>query len=397
MRKNRGAPSFSEANKLQAKGLSRKQVLVKLKLECERDQKYADGKILCSMCTTPHPLAKVAHKMFLDGNLGDPGLFPGSVQLEKEVVVSLLELMHGPRGAVGYIVSGGTEANLLAIYAARNASNAEMPEIVVPESAHFSFEKICDLLKVKLVKAKLDASYRVDIASVEQQITRRTIAIVGNVGTPELGAVDPVDALSRIAVVHGVPLHIDAAFGGLILPFLKELGYDVPEFDFGLQGVQSVTVDPHKMGMSTIPAGGILFRKSTSLECIRTQTPYLTVPDQFTFVGTRPASSAAATWAVFASQGREGFRRTVKKCIELTTFLYESLEEAGFEVLLRPTINIVAFRNANPKLLTKKLHHNGWCVSYVPRFNCVRVVLMPHSTKQHVADFLQCLRELGIN
>jgi tyrosine decarboxylase/aspartate 1-decarboxylase len=192
-----------------------------------------------------------------------------------------------------------------------------------------------------------------------------------------------------------VPLHVDAAFGGLVIPFLKDLGYTAPEFDFQLEGVQSVTVDPHKMGISTIPAGGILFRNSTSLECIKTQTPYLTEPDQCTFVGTRPAAPAAATWAVFNSLGREGYRKTVKCCMDLTTYLYEGLEDAGFEVLLRPPMNIVAFRNANPKLLADKLRQRGWYVSFVPRLNCIRVVLMPHSTKQHITDFLQCLSELA--
>jgi len=380
---------------MRAKGLNKKEILAKLKQAREQDLKYADGKILCSMCTPPHPTARVADEMFLDANLGDPGLFPGSVQLEKEAVAALSELLHAPKGGVGFIVSGGTEANLLAIYAARNAAKVTSPEIVVPESSHFSFEKICNLLKVRLVKAKLDSSYRVDPASVAQQVTKRTIAIVGNAGSAELGAVDQIDALSKIAVETGVPLHVDAAFGGLVIPFLKDLGYAVPEFDFQLEGVQSVTADPHKMGMSTIPAGGILFRSSTNLECIKTQTPYLTELDQCTFVGTRPAASAAATWAVFNSLGREGYRKTVKHCMNLTTYLYEGLEEAGFEVLLRPTMNIVAFRNANPKLLADQLRQRGWYVSFVPRLNCIRVVLMPHSTKQHIAVFLQCLIELG--
>ena len=168
----------------------------------------------------------------------------------------------------------------------------------------------------------------------------------------------------------------------------------VPDFDFQLAGVQSVTVDPHKMGMSTIPAGGIIFRDKKSLSCIKTQTPYLTEADQCTFVGTRSGASAAATWAVFESMGREGFKKTVKSCMDVTTFLYEGLEELGFEVLLRPTMNIVAFRNANSRLIVDKLKQSGWRVSFVPRLDCVRVVIMPHTTHQHIIDFLECLRKL---
>jgi tyrosine decarboxylase/aspartate 1-decarboxylase len=379
---------------MRAKGLKKKQVLAKLKEARERDLKYTDGKILCSMCTSPTSLAKKANEVFLDSNLGDPGLFPGSLQLEKEAVASLIELLHGPKSGVGYIVSGGTEANLLAMYAARNAANVESPEVIVPESAHFSFDKICDMLKLKLVKAKVDTSYTVEAASVERHITKNTVAIVGNAGSVELGTVDPINELSRIALKHGVPLHVDAAFGGLVLPFLKTLEGDVPDFDFCLKGVQSITVDPHKMGMSTIPAGGIIFRNSNGLECIKTDTPYLTEASQCTFVGTRSGASAAATWAAFESLGREGFQKTVKSCMNTTTFLYEGLEEAGFEVLLRPTLNIVAFRDANPGLLANRLRCLGWYVSFIPRLNCIRVVVMPHTRKKHLTDFLQCLKEL---
>ncbi len=77
------------------------------------------GKILCSMCTKPHPIAKKAYRMFFESNLGDSGLFPGSAQIEKEVINELATLLHG-KSAVGFIVSGGTEANLMALLAARN-------------------------------------------------------------------------------------------------------------------------------------------------------------------------------------------------------------------------------------------------------------------------------------
>jgi tyrosine decarboxylase/aspartate 1-decarboxylase len=379
---------------MRAKGLSREKVLAGLKQARAKDLNYENGKILCSMCTTPHSAARMAHELFSNSNLGDPKLFPGSVQLEKEVVSTLAELLHGKK-SVGFIVSGGTEANLLAMLAARNNAGAKEPEVILPESAHFSFSKICSLLKLKPVYARLDNSFRVESSSVEQQISKNTVAIVATAGSAELGAIDPIDKLSKIALDHGVYLHVDAAFGGLVIPFLKELGYPAPEFDFQLEGVQSVTVDPHKMGLSTIPAGGILFRDSTYLECIKTETPYLTEECQYTFVGTRPGASAAAAWAVFASLGREGFLKTVKHCMELTERLSSGLEALDFEVLLRPTMNIVAFRCANAKRLTDKLRKRGWFVSYVPRLDCVRIVLMPHSTKQHIEAFLQCLSEVS--
>ncbi len=382
-----------KAAAMRAKGLSPEEVQSKLKQAKEKDVTYENGKILCSLCTKPHATAKQAHEMFLEANLGDPGLFSGTAQLEKEAVAELAELLHG-KTSVGFIVSGGTEANLLALYAAREHANVKEPEVIVPESAHFSFNKIARLLKIKIVQARLDKSFQVDPENVEQLITKNSVAIVGNAGSVELGTIDNIEELSKIALRYGVTLHVDAAFGGLVIPFLKELGYPVPNFDFSLVGVQSMTVDPHKMGMSTVPAGGILFRDSKALDCIKTETPYLTEDFQYTFTGTRPGASAAATWAAFASLGREGFKKIVAHCMDLAAFSYNSLEMAGFEVLLRPQLNIVAFRSANAKLLVDKLRSRGWYVSYIPRLDCIRVVLMPHSTKQHVTAFLACLKEL---
>jgi tyrosine decarboxylase/aspartate 1-decarboxylase len=376
------------------KGLSRKAVLAELRKFWEQDLRYEDGKILCSMCTAPHRLAKTAHSLFSSSNLGDSGLFPGSLRLEREVIKKLAALLNG-KGSVGFLVSGGTEANLLALLAARNMANISSPEVVLPESVHFSFTKICDLMGLKTVYARLDSAYRVDPASVEKCITKNTVAVVGTAGTAELGAVDPIAKLSAIALDRGVHLHVDAAFGGLIIPFLKDIGYAAADFDFRLEGVKSITVDPHKMGMTMIPAGGILFRNNAFLDYIKTETPYLTKELQYTFVGTRTGASAAATWAVFEHLGREGFRNTIQHCMRLTKFLSSRLEALGFKLVSQPTLNIVAFKSSNSKLLSEKLWQRGWFVSYIPRLDCIRIVVMPHLRKRHLMAFLKDLSEIA--
>jgi tyrosine decarboxylase/aspartate 1-decarboxylase len=375
---------------MEAKGRSRREVLSELRRILQEDSKYENGTVTSSMCTKPQPIAKVAHQMLLASNLGDAGLFQGSHRLEQEAVRKLADLLNG-RGSVGFIVSGGTEANLLALWAARNSANVSKPEVVVPESAHFSFDKICNLLRLKAVKAGLDDTYRVSPEAVERCITRRTVAIVGTAGTAELGVVDPISELSEIALARGVHLHVDAAFGGLVIPFLEPIKQNALAFDFRLQGVKSITVDPHKMGMSTIPAGGILFRDRALLECIKTETPYLSETPQYTFLGTRSGASAATTWAVFESLGREGFRKTVKRCIALTSFLSKEIEALGLQLVVKPTLNIVAFRTSNTKKTAESLRKIGWLVSYVPRLDCIRIVVMPHLKKQRLQAFLKDL------
>ena len=375
---------------MQAKGRKRKAVLSELRKIREQDLKYRDGRILCSMCTEPHPTAKTAHQMFLSSNLGDAGLFPGTLRLEKEVISNLASLLHG-ENSTGFIVSGGTEANLLALLAARNMAGVSNPEVVLPQSAHFSFNKICSLLRIKTVHASLDSAFRVDPDAVKRCINGNTIAVVGTAGTAELGAVDPIDELSEVALAHGVYLHVDAALGGLMVPFLDS----APAFDFRLQGVNSITVDPHKMGLATVPAGGILFRDSACLEHIKTETPYLTADAQYTFVGTRSGASVAATWAVFECLGREGFAKTVNRCLKLTKTLSAGLKALGFNLVTEPALNIVAFHSSNSKLLANELRQRGWFVSYVPRLDCVRIVVMPHLRKRHITSFLKELREMS--
>ncbi len=372
------------------KGLSEKTVLAELKKMHALDNGYVNGKILCSMCTKPHPVAEKAYRMFFESNLGDSGLFPGSTQIEKDVINQLASLLHY-KSAVGFVVSGGTEANLMALLAARNMAKINQPEVVLPESAHFSFTKICNLLNLKPVYARLNNSFRVDPLIVEKNINKNTVAIVGTAGTAELGVIDPIDKLSEIALGHNVYLHVDAAFGGLVIPFLKNTK---PSFDFNLEGVQSVTVDPHKMGMAAIPAGGILFKNAQTLDFIKTETPYLTDKVQYTLVGTRTGAAAASAWAVLKALGMEGFQKVVTDCMKNTIFLADGIKKLGFNLVVEPSLNLVAFRSENTKGVVGELRERGWFVSYVPRYDCIRIVVMPHVKRQHVVAFLKDLCEV---
>ena len=384
---------------MQEKPVDKEYILKELDEIHKLDNNYEEGRILGSMCTEAHPFAKEVYCKFLDTNLGDPGLFKGTKFIETEVIKSIGELLSLDN-AYGNIVTGGTEANIMAIRAARNHARKYKGiidgEIIIPESAHFSFKKAADMLNLKIVEAKLDENYKIDVESLKQVISDKTVAIVAIAGTTELGLIDPIGEISKIAQENNIYFHVDAAFGGFSIPFLKEIGYDLPVFDFSLPGVCSITVDPHKMGLAPIPAGGIIFRKEEYLDVMAVDSPYLTVKTQSTIVGTRIGASSAATYAIMKYFGREGYCKIAENLMNNTKFLKEGLEKMGYDIVCEPELNIVAFNHPNmdANVLSEKLEKLNWKVSVAKCPVAIRIVLMNHIKKNHLKELLEDLKEI---
>jgi len=381
---------------MQTKGISEKTLLKKLESRLREDFTYDSGRIIGSMCTAPHPLAKKIYARFLEKNLGDSGLFPAVAELERETVKMLGTLLSNSEPS-GNIVTGGTEANVLALWSARALSNKINPEVIVPASAHCSFDKAADMLGLKIVKVRLNDRFEVDVESIRKALNPNTIAIVGIAGTTELGVVDSIEELSEIALKKNLYLHVDAAFGGFVLPFLKDLGYNVPSYDFAVPGVCSVTVDPHKMGLAPIPAGGIVFRNESYRKAVSYNISYLSGGeiDQATLVGTRSGASAVAVWAVMMHLGREGYRKIVKNCMRLTLKLAEEIPNIrGLSVAREPMMNVVGLKSdaVDVRKLAEQLRLRRWAVSLFPRH--IRIVVMPHVQESHVDQFLQDLSNI---
>jgi len=379
------------------KGISKNEVFETLRNFKEQDMTYRSGKILGSMCTCPHEVGVKAYCMFLESNLGDPGLFQGTKTMEDEVIAMLGNLL-GKNNVYGHIITGGTEANIMAMRAARNSSGIKNPEIIVPKSAHFSFKKAADMLCLKIKEAKLDDNYCVDVESVNDLLSNHTIAVVGIAGTTELGKVDPIEELSNICFENEIFLHVDAAFGGFSIPFLNGRGYNFPKFDFSLQGVCSITIDPHKMGLTPIPTGGILFRDKSYLDVMSIETPYLTEDRQSTIVGTRTGASTAATWALMKYLGRNGYRKVAERCMEHTRLLAQGVKDSGFILVTEPQLNIVAFNSREMTVweIADRLKERGWAVSISSYPQAIRIIVMPHLNKEHIESFLTDLREIRI-
>src|SRR3989449_3084530 len=345
------------------------------------DLHFRDGRIFGSMCTEPLPLARKAHAAFLETNLGNPGYYKGTWRLERETLKMLTGLLHG-KNLGGFTVSGATEGNITALWMARNTTHRR--EVVAARTAHFSIRKAVDLLGMRLVEIPHDGAYRLDVDALRRAVTRDTAAVVALAGTTELGQVDPIDAIGDVCEDRTF-LHVDAAFGGFVLPFLDVA--TIPRWDFRVPGVSSLVLDAHKMGMATIPASHLLVREAKHFQKIAVESPYLTSVYQTSLLGTRNSAGVAAAYAAMRSLGREGYRKIVARCMRNTRAIVARAREAGVEPVIEPVMDLGAFRVPDGEAVQRALEKRGWRVSTSRNPPALRVVVMPHVTAKGAAAF----------
>jgi len=373
------------------RGIPADRVWRELRTAADDDLHFEDGRILGSMCTSPLPIARRAHAMFLEANLGNPGYYKGTWRLEREILRMLARLLHG-ENLGGFTVSGATEGNITALWMARNTTKRK--EVVFADTAHFSVRKAVDLLGMRAVELGHDDAYRFDVGALRRKISKDTAAVVAVAGTTELGQVDPIDEIGEVCEGRAF-LHVDGAFGGFVLPFLEDLGAKVPPWDFRVAGVSSLVLDAHKMGMGTIPASHLLVREARHFETIAVESPYLTSVYQRSLLGTRNSAAVAAAYAAMRTLGREGYRKIVARCMRNTRLIAARAREAGLELAIEPVMNLVAIRVRDVEAIQRALDARGWKVSTARHPPALRVVVMPHITAEHASAFADDLVAVG--
>jgi tyrosine decarboxylase/aspartate 1-decarboxylase len=209
--------------------------------------------------------------------------------------------------------------------------------------------------------------------------------------------VDDVHALAEVARRRGLYFHLDASFGGYVLPFLADAGF--PAHPFGWpEGLSSLSADPHKMGRGPVPSGLVLWKDEPLARISAVEVGYLSGGRlrQNTLVGTRSGASVAAVWAVHKHLGREGYAEVVKTAMETTRFLTEGLRGVpGAESVLDPApLNVVGVKTPGRETgeVVAQLRHQGWALSQWEGF--FRVVVMPHVTVPILEAFLADLKEI---
>lgn len=358
------------------------------------------GHPIASMSTIPHQLGAEVFSRTMERNAGRLHSFKSSARIEQEVIEMIADLLHLNR-PYGTTSSGGTESNILAMLAMRESKKKiKKPEIIAPKTVHSSIDKAAWILGIKLVKIGLDKQFKVNTRLIEKRISENSVGIIATAGTTYLGQIDPIDDIGLIAGENRIPLHIDAAFGGFVIPFLHDLGLGRHPFDFDVKGVTSISVDGHKMGLAPIPSGCLIFRSKRHLNAITRKIPYLpgASSKQTSLLGTRPAGSVLATWAIMKHFGRSGYREMVRSCMKLTQLGKERVEENPLlELVIDPVMNILGIKSREVPLnvIVLEMEKRGWRMVTSPLPHSLRLVIMPHVTTGAMNAFFNDLDDVS--
>lgn len=206
-----------------------------------------------------------AWRLFMHTNALNPTVYKSLRQFETEIVSMTAWLMHGDSKVAGSLTSGGTESIIMAVKTYRDRAkklypNIRRPNIIACITVHPAFEKAVHLLDMEIIHVPMRSDCRMDVTATKKAINRSTILLVGSAPQYCHGVVDPIEEISELALANNLPLHVDACFGGFMLPWLEKLNYKVPLFDFRVPGVTSISADVHKYGYSSKGASIVLYK-----------------------------------------------------------------------------------------------------------------------------------------
>jgi sphinganine-1-phosphate aldolase len=337
-------------------GLAHDEIVSALAAKRANDARWQEGRTFGMVYDggpSVHAVAEAAALMFLHDNALNTMAFPSLGEIQSEVVGAVRELLHGPDTAAGFMTSGGTESILMAVKAARERARAERgisePEMVIPESAHAAFHKAGHYFGVKVRKVPVRPDFRADVDAMAAAVTASTILVVGSAPQYPQGVVDPIPELAALAADAGASFHTDACMGGFVLPFMEMLGYEVPPWDFRVEGVTTISADIHKLGYAPKGASVVIHRTK---ELRRYQTfvfddwlgGFYASPNM---QGTRPALPMATAWAVMNHLGIDGYKRLTKTTVETARRMIEGVRAIdGLTVLGEPEAHLVAIAAA---------------------------------------------------
>ncbi len=358
------------------KGMSENEIFSTLEKFRKNDIKWREGRAFGYVFDPGKDvldIGKRAYTDFLSENGLDFTAFESLQKLEKELAAFGAKHLRGDGNVVGNFSSGGTESILLAVKTTRDfyrkkRPEINSPEIILPTTAHAAFHKAAHYLGLKIVQVSVDPdTFKVHPENVQQAISKNTIMIVGSAPSYAQGVIDPISELSKIALENDIWLHTDACMGGFLLPYFRRLGEPVPDFDFKVPGVSSISMDLHKYAYSPKGASLVLYRNK---ELRRHQIFACSRWIGYTIINNAVQSSKsggpmAAAWAVLNYIGDDGYLEIAQKKIESIRRITEGIKKIeGLRLLSKPQMTLVAFTSdtVNVFHIIDEMNSRGWYI-----------------------------------
>jgi glutamate/tyrosine decarboxylase-like PLP-dependent enzyme len=391
-------------------GLSKEEILTTLQAFKSRDMDWKAGKVWCYVYhpgEDPADVTREAYLAYLNENGLDPSVFPSLLKLETDVVRAVINLLRGDSNAVGHLTTGGTESIMLAVKTARDRARVlrpqfREPEMVLPRTAHAAFHKAAHYLDVKPVVVEIDPqTFKVRPEDMRAAITPNTVMLAASAPNYSQGVVDPIAEIGAIAQDNDLLFHVDACVGGLHLSFLRKLGYEIPDFDFTVPGVTSISTDLHKYGYAAKGCSTILYRSKDTRKYqifASTETTGYTLINP-TVLSSKTGGPAAGAWAILNFLGEEGYKKIVEEVQAATRTLIDGINSIpGLEVLGEPVMSMFAFKSdlINVYQLADEMNKRGWYIQgqfstpLTPRNLHISV---NHGTVHNIDALLKDLRE----
>lgn len=283
--------------------------------------------------------------------------------------------LHSRSSTLGLQTSGGTTANISALWIARNlfiqkvmgkeegqsaglidaldASGYKNACIFVSSRGHYSLKKSADILgigKKNLIRIAVDKNHKIDLIDLENKILEAEknklypMAIIGVAGTTETGHIDDLQGLAQIARKHDIFYHIDAAWGGPVL-FSKTNKTLLK----GIEEADSVSIDGHKQLYLPMGIGYLLFRNPDHAMCIEEQANYIIRDNSFdlgrrSLEGSRPGKALLA-FSALRIFGQRGYELILDRNIQLAKEFAQLIQDhPHFEIITSPELNLLTYR-----------------------------------------------------
>ncbi len=350
--------------------------------------------------TPPDPICeKMSTMLFkLNPNMFVPSFYPTVQECFEDALKFLSQLFHQPVPC-GEITIGSTEGILNAIEAASRRYQKPL-HIIAPVSAHMSLHKTFRYKNISdqyIHWINVDYSCQPDVEKMINLASRlEPCFIFTTAGTVDFGTIDPIQQIAEGLKGRDVWLHVDAASGGMIFPFLDETKYLT---DFSIPGVCSLTVDIHKRGLAPLPCSFVLFRHPEDLERLCEGAAYTkSFGCRYSFTGSFPGISAVWAWALFEKYGYDGYSRLVQETMAKRTYLAEALLNHGIEIFPETKIPTVVIPVKQPQEITEKLSSEygiktgGYSIQPCQlQTEHLRIGIMPHNTFEGIETLAKIL------